>query len=178
MAKKIELEHDWAEILDRPKWVEGGERIELPINGDLVWRMPQPAVGPIAVPTPTQPQPIVRGLDNKPPLLVSTSYTPRSISLTFNEPMGKDFCITIQTSVYGFFADPVGDWSGEWSNNHKTFTLTHGTNLPPGSTVTYVINDPNIPPPGKFSDFSTNLAPTTTGGFIVKTSQLVTPIKK
>ncbi|MCL0085565.1 hypothetical protein M1N69_05410 [Thermodesulfovibrionales bacterium] len=58
--------------------------------------------GPVAAPTPTQPQPIVRGLDNKPPLLVSTSYTPRSISLTFNEPMGKDFCITIQTSVYGF----------------------------------------------------------------------------
>ncbi|MCL0040837.1 hypothetical protein M1M90_01935 [Thermodesulfovibrionales bacterium] len=134
--------------------------------------------GPVAAPTPAQPQPIVRGLDNKSPLLVSTSYTPRSISLTFNEPMGKGFCITIQTSAYGFFADPVGDWSGEWSNNHKTFTLTHGTNLPPGSTVTYVINDPNIPPPGKFSDFSTNLAPTTTGGFIVKTSQLVTPIKK
>lgn len=106
----------------------------------------------------------VNNLDNVVPQLVGVSYTSRSISFTFNEPMDKHF----HTQTSGFGAG-ISCCTESWSSNRKTYTQRYSGNFyPSGSIVTYTINpDPNVPPGGKFNDLSGNPAPTQSGSFVI-----------
>ena len=106
----------------------------------------------------------VNKLDNVAPQLVGVSNTARSISFTFNEPMGSHF----HTHTWGFGAG-ISCCTESWSSNRKTYTQTYSGNFyPSGSIVSYTINpDPNVPPGGKFSDLSGNAAPQKSGSFVI-----------